>query len=173
MQRLGKGTRIDEFCGIEPCCGRGGNVANIVHTGAARGQPKGLQPGQHVDYIARLNLANLDIRTGRDIGVAAAKILRQISQAIKLRARQLSGWYATAQHERVLRRSYVKKSMIPKPECVGLVREFVFFSVRQKLIPDFEWVFFEFPLLLFAQVSDRSAEHSFLLLVGTDRWAIL
>src|SRR5207247_10780859 len=37
MQRLGEWTCIDEFCGIEPCCGRGGNVANIVHTGAARG----------------------------------------------------------------------------------------------------------------------------------------
>ena len=69
------GTRVDKLLRVDACGRRAGDVADIVGAGAARAQPQILDRLDHGDRIRRLDLADLDIGTGRHMRITAAVAL--------------------------------------------------------------------------------------------------
>ncbi len=79
------GARIDQLLAVDAGGRRAGDVADIVGAGAARAQAEVLHRFDHIDRVLGLDLADLQIGAGGDVGVAAAIALGQIGDAGKLR----------------------------------------------------------------------------------------
>ena len=75
------GPRVDQFLRIDAGGRRAGDVADVVGAGAARAEAEILDRFEQRDRVLRLDLADLQIGAGGDMGIAAAVALGEIGEA--------------------------------------------------------------------------------------------
>ena len=148
---------VDEFSGIEAAVGRGGDVADVVATGTARGEAQFLNTRENLDDGAGLEFADLEISARREVDEAVAEIRRELGEAVALRGRDLAGRNADAEHKAVLRGGDVEEAVEFETVEVFGVGGLVGVGVREEAFPRVEGILFVFPTFLFAEVTEGGA----------------
>ena len=100
VERARQRAGIDQFLRVDPGGRAAGQVADVVGSGAARGQPQFVDRHQHVERMRGADLADLQIGAGGDVDIAAAEVLGDLGQARRLVRRHDAAGQSEAQHER-------------------------------------------------------------------------
>ena len=153
------GADIDQLVAIEPARRRGGDVADVVRAGAARGEAELLHAREGVDDCAGLELAQLEVGARGDVGATVAAFIGEGREAAQLVRGDLAGRDAQAHHETVLGRGDVEEAVELEAEGVGLIGELVGRGVGNEFLPNIEAVFLVLPALGLREVGERRAEH--------------
>lgn len=156
--RFGERGDIVELGWIKACDRRCGDVADVVGTGAARGHAKCMDFVEHADDVFGLELTDLKVAAGGDVGSAGAPVGGHFGEAAKLMRGEDGAGNAEAEHEGVLRGGDVEEAVKLEAKEIVWRGGFVFVCVREKLVPDVEGVLFVFPTLLFAEIGDEGSE---------------
>ena len=119
------GPRVDQLLRVDAGGRRAGHVADVVGAGAARAQAEVRDRLQHGDRVLRLDLADLDVGAGGDVGVAAAVGLGEIGEAGELPVLEDAVRDPQAAHVRALRRRHVEQAVVAPAEIVRGLRRFV------------------------------------------------
>ena len=104
MQRACMRACVDQLLRVDPRRRAAGDVADIVSTGAARGQPDVRQAHQHLGRLVRSDFPNLQVGARGDVGIAAAEVLGDRRHAAELMRVQNAARHAQPAHVGVLRR---------------------------------------------------------------------
>ena len=167
-QAIGIGAHVEQRLWIDPTERRRGDVADVVRAGTARAHAERGEFIQHRHEVLRLELANLYVRARRQVGAAAAPVLRHLRQPAQLAGSQDGTGNARAQHKRVLRGRDVEESVELEAVSVFRVGRLVFVRVRQQLVPGVERVALVLPQLFAAKILNRRAvkQHGQVLRAG-------
>ena len=157
VQRVREGPRVQQLLRVEAGGRRRGDVADVVHATALRGEAERLQAREDVDQVRRANLANLQVRACGDGGLAVAIIVRDVRQAAHLHRREFTRRDAAAEHEAVLRGRYVEHPEVAEAKRVFLVRQFPRLRVRENTVPAVQRMLLVLPTLLLGHVAERRA----------------
>jgi hypothetical protein len=157
MERLRVRPNVQQLVRRESTIWRRCDVADVVASGSAGSESEFLHAREDFDDIARLELANLQIAARGDVRVAAAEIVREIGEAVKLRGRQITARNPRSQHEAVLSRRDVEQAEILESVSVLGIGKLVFVRVLEQSIPSIEWILVVLPAFLFAEIRKRSA----------------
>jgi len=130
--------RVVELLRIDARGRAAGDVADVVCTGAARGEPEFLHGEQQVDGMLCADLADLQVGAGRDVGVAAAEGLGRIGETAHLPGVQDAVGNAQPAHEGVLRRRHVEQALVLGQEDVDALGELRRLGARRHLVPAIE-----------------------------------
>ena len=144
--------------GIEAGGGRGGDVADVVGTGAARGHAEGLEAVEDADDIFGLELADLEVAAGGEIGPAGAPVLGHLGETAELMGGKDAAGDAQAKHKGVLRGGDVEEAEVLDAETVVFGRGLVLVGVLEELVPEGERVLLVLPLLFSGEVFDWGIE---------------
>ncbi len=155
MQGDRVGADVEELVGGETGVGRGGDVAQVVGAGAAGAEAELGEAGEDGDGVARLDLAELEIAAGGDVGVAAAEVLGEVGEAVELVAGDAATGEAEAEHEALLGGGDVEEAVPTEAVVVLGVGVFVGGGVGEESIPAVERMLGVFPFLLLAKIVHR------------------
>ena len=166
------GARVDQFLRVDAGGRPAGDVADIVGAGAARAQAEVLHRFDHVDRVLGLDLADLQIGAGGDVGIAAAIALGQIRDAGELRGFENAVRHAQPAHEGILVRRHVEQAEEAPAEIVRRLRVDVLGGVILQPLVSVERMLLALELLRVRQLA-AGLEHAVLRLerggVGADR----
>ncbi len=154
---LGQRAGVDEFGAVDAAGGGGGDVAEVIDSGAAGGEAEVLEFIEDVDGVLGLDLADLQVAAGRDVGVVAAPVVGNLGDAVELGRSEFAPGDAHPEHEGFLSGPDVEEAEIPELEGVPFIGEFVFSGVFDESVPGVEAVLFVLPDLGFAEVFDGGA----------------
>ena len=138
VHRAAERPRIVDFLRIDAGGRAAGDVADIVGTRAARGEPQRLHRQKHVDGVRRADLADLQVGARRHIGIAAAEGIGGIRQATHLPGVEDAIGDAQAAHEGILRRGDVEEALILGQEDVDALGELPGLGASHHLVPAVE-----------------------------------
>ncbi len=120
-----EGHDVDDLLRVDAGSRIGGEVADVIRTGAARVQSDGLDAPQKIRRILRLNEAHLEIGPGGDLDVAGGELLRDLREFAELKGADQSARNPQPRHERLLVWREVKKAVPFEAEDFLLLRRFV------------------------------------------------
>ena len=115
-----------------------GNVADIVGARAARGEPHGLDRRQQIDRVTRADLADLQVRARRHVGIAAAERFRCVRQPAELPGVQDAVGDTQAAHEGVLRGRDIEQTVIFCQQDIGALGKLARLGARHDFVPAIE-----------------------------------
>ena len=124
------GPRVDQLLRIDAGGRRAGDVADVVGAGAARAQAEILDRLDHRDGVLRLDLADLQVGAGGDMGIAAAIALGEVGDAGELPMLEDAVRHPQPAHVGVLGRRHVEQAEIAPAEIVRRLGIFVARGLR-------------------------------------------
>ncbi len=110
MESVREGARVDDLLRIDAGRRGAGDVANVVGASAARRKSQILQRRQHREGVRGADLADLQIGTRGDVGIAAAMVFGDRGDAPQLLGVEDPIRDAQPAHERVLGRSGIEQA---------------------------------------------------------------
>jgi len=164
-----EGADVDEFVRVEAAVGRGGDVADVVTTGATGGETQFLDTRENRDERAGPEFAQLEITARGDVDEAVAQLAREIGEAVALGGSDLTGRDAEAQHEAVLGGRDVEEAVEFETAGVFGVGKFVGVGVGEEAFPGVEGILVVFPPLFFAEIGEGRAVDGGLVGVRCER----
>ena len=138
VEPAGQRTGVDQLLRIDAGGGAAGQVADIVGPGAARCQTELVDRGQHLDRVSSADLADLQVRSGGDMKIAAAILLFDRRQPLRLMGGQGSRGQTQPQHESVLIGRHIKEPVEFVQEDVGSFGKATCCRVGEHLVPHVE-----------------------------------
>ena len=166
------GPRVEQFLRIDAGGRRAGDVADVVGAGAARAQAEIGDRLHHVDGVLRLDLADLEVGAGGDMGVAAAITLGEVGEARELPVLEDAVRNPQAAHVRALRRRDVEQAVVAPAEIVRRLRRFVLLGLLLQPAIGVERMLLALELLLVVELAagfDGAVLRAQMLGVGTGR----
>ena len=148
-------SRVVELLRIDPGGRVGGDVPDVVGARAARGEARFGEALEDRARVDRGDLAHLQVRARRDVGVTAAEVLGDGGHGAQLRGVQHAVGIAQAQHERVLRRRDVEEPVELVEEDVGALRELAARGIGRDLVPHVERMLGALGLFLARELAAR------------------
>ena len=161
MDGAGVGHHVDELAGIESAGGRGGDVADVVGTGALRGEAEVGEFHQDFRAMPGHDFADLEVGAGGQVGVAGTPFSGDFRKSPKLVGAERSAGDAAAEHEAFLRRGDEKKAVELVAKHIAIDGEAVGFGVGEDGVVAIEAVLLVLDPLLAAELVDGSAVDCF------------
>jgi len=158
---LGVGHDVEEFVFVESGGGSGGDVADIVGSGALGGQAEVGEFSEDFDGVAGLDFADLDVATGRDVAVVPAPVAGDFAEAAKLVGIEGAAGNAGTKHVGFLGRGDVEEAVEFEAEDVAIGGEFVFGGSVKNGVVAIETVLLVLDEFLAAEVLDGGAVNGF------------
>ena len=146
---------IDQLLRIDTRSRGAGDVADVVGAGAARAQADVLNRFHDVDRILGLDLAQLQIGARGDMGVGAAKPLRNVRHGGELPMLEDPVRNAQPAHVGTLRRRHIEQAVIAPAEIVRRLGWLVLCGLILQAWIGVEWVLVALELLLLRQLPAR------------------
>ena len=153
MPFAGVGPSVEQLLRVDAGGRRAGDVADVVGAGAARAEPEILDRLDHGDGVLGLDLADLQIGAGGDVGVAAAVALGEVGDAGELPMREDAVRHPQPAHVGVLVRRHVEQAEEAPAEIVGRLGIFVVRGLRLQPLVAVEGVLLALEFLLLGELA--------------------